>query len=377
MQRKKTNRTQHQHHYLYSELVFMEAFLKKKPGSGVVRGTVDKPSIGDSDVLVEVKGSAICGTDVHIFEWDAWAANRIKPPLIVGHEMSGEVIKVGKDVSHIAVGDMVSAETHIVDQTCLQCLTGREHVCQNMTILGVDRDGVFAEFVSVPAHNAWKNDPDLDPIIGAIQEPLGNAVQTLLPINNVEDIAGRNVAVVGMGPIGLMAVAVAKELGADKVFATAGGRNKTRMELAKAMGADEVFSAREKGREAIVKAIHDATDGNGVDVAVEMSGHPDGLITAFEALTTGGRVSLLGVFPQPFEVDLNRLMIFKAATIYGISGRLMYRTWFQVRGLLRRPQLRTKVSKVVTHRLPIKDLEKGFDLILSKQAAKVGLTPKW
>ena len=246
-----------------------------------------------------------------------------------------------------------------------------------MTILGVDRDGVFAEYVSVPAHNAWKNDASLDPIIGAIQEPLGNAVQTLLPINHVEDIAGRNVAVIGMGPIGLMAVAVAKELGADKVFATAGGRNKTRMELAKAMGADEVYSAREMGREAIVKHIHDATDGNGVDVAVEMSGHPDGLVTAFEVLTIGGRVSLLGVFPRPFEVDLNRLMIFKAATVYGISGRLMFRTWYQLRGLLRRPQLREKVSKVVTHRLPMQDLEKGFDLIISKQAAKVGLTPDW
>ena len=355
----------------------MEAFLKKKPGPGVQRGAVDKPKIGETDVLVEVKGAAICGTDVHIYEWDDWAANRIKPPLVVGHEMSGEVVEAGAQVDHIAAGDMVSAETHIVDQTCLQCLTSREHVCQNMTILGVDRDGVFAEYVLIPAHNAWKNDSDLDPIIGAVQEPLGNAVQTLLPINNVEDIAGRNVAVIGMGPIGLMAVAVAKELGADKVFATAGGRNKTRMELAKAMGADEVFSAREQGREAIVKAIHDSTDGNGVDVSIEMSGHPDGLVTAFEVLTTGGRVSLLGVFPQPFEVDLNRLMIFKAATIYGISGRLMYRTWFQVRGLLRRAELRNKISKVVTHRLPIKDLEKGFELILSKQAAKVGLTPQW
>lgn len=355
----------------------MEAFLKKHPKPGVERGTVQDPIVGDNDVLVEVKGAAICGTDVHIYEWDDWAANRIKPPLIVGHEMSGKVVEMGKDVSHISLGDIVSAETHIVDQTCLQCLTGREHVCQNMTILGVDRDGVFAEKVVIPAHNAWRNDPSLDPVIGAIQEPLGNAVQTLLPINNVEDIAGRNVAVIGMGPIGLMAVAVAKELGADKVFATAGGLNKTRIELAKTMGADEVFNAREMSRDAIVKAIHDSTDGNGVDVSIEMSGHPDGFVTAFEVLTAGGRVSLLGVFPQPFEVDLNRLMIFKAATIYGISGRMMFRTWFQVRGLLRRPQLREKISKVITHRLPIRDLEKGYALILSKQAAKVGLTPKW
>ncbi|MFW9831785.1 MAG: alcohol dehydrogenase catalytic domain-containing protein, partial [Candidatus Thorarchaeota archaeon] len=332
----------------------MDAFLKTKPGPGVERSIVEKPSLGETDVLVEVKGAAICGTDVHIYEWDEWAANRIKPPMVVGHEMSGKVINVGSKVDHIRVGDMVSAETHIVDQTCLQCLTGREHVCQNISILGVDRDGVFAEYVAIPAHNACKNDADLDPILGAIQEPLGNAVQTLLPINNVEDIAGRNVAIIGMGPIGLMAVAVAKELGADKVFATAGGRNKTRMNLAKAMGADEVFSASEDGRDAIVQAIKDATDGNGVDVSIELSGHPDGLFTAFEVLTKGGRVSLLGVFPKPFEVDLNRLMIFKAATIFGISGRLMYRTWFQVRGLLRRSQLRERVNQVVTHRLPIR-----------------------
>ncbi|MDO8055537.1 MAG: L-threonine 3-dehydrogenase [Candidatus Hermodarchaeota archaeon] len=355
----------------------MEVFLKKKPGPGIERGAVNKPTISDIDVLVEVKGAAICGTDVHVYEWDEWAAGRIKPPLVVGHEMSGKIVEVGKKVTHLRVGDMVSAETHIVDQTCLQCLTGREHVCQNMTILGVDRDGVFAEYVSIPAHNAWKNDPDLDSIVGAIQEPLGNAVQTLLPIGNVEDIAGRNVLVTGMGPIGLFAVAVAKELGADKVFATAGGRNKTREQLAKSMGADEVYSARDLGREAIVNAIYEATEGNGVDVAAEMSGHPDGLVTAFDALTKGGRVSLLGVFPTPFEVDLNRLMIFKAATIYGISGRLMYRTWYQVRGLLRRSTLRQKVEKVITHRVPMRDLEEGYQLILSKQAAKVGLTPDW
>jgi threonine 3-dehydrogenase len=355
----------------------MEAWLKKKAGPGVQRATVNKPSIGDDDVLVEVKAASICGTDVHIYEWDDWAAGRIKPPLIVGHEMSGEIIKVGKRVSHLKVGDPVSAETHIVDRTCLQCLTGREHICRNMTILGVDRAGVFAEYVSLPAHNAWKNDPDLDPRVAAIQEPLGNAVQTLLPIGNTEDIAGRNVAVIGMGPIGLMAVAVAKELGAAKVFATAGGRNKTRMQLAKKMGADRVFSAREEGREAIVAAIRDATDGDGVDVAAEMSGHPDGLATCFEALTAGGRVGLLGVFPKPFEVDLNRLMIFKAATIYGISGRLMYRTWYQVRGLLSRPSFRKKISQVLTHTLPIKDAEEGFALILTKKAAKVALTPDW
>jgi threonine 3-dehydrogenase len=246
-----------------------------------------------------------------------------------------------------------------------------------MKILGVDRDGVFAEYVAIPAHNAWRNDPNLDPRIAAIQEPLGNAVQTMLPNNNVEDVAGRNVAVIGTGPIGLMAIAVAKELGAAKVFATAGGHNKTRMKLATTMGAEQVFSSSEMDHASIVKAIRDATDGNGVDVAVEMSGQPDGLYTCFEVLTAAGRVSLLGVFDKPFEVDMNRLLIFRAATIYGISGRLMFRTWYQVRGLLSRPSFRDKIGKVITHTLPIKDIDKSFGLILSKQASKVVLTPNW
>jgi threonine 3-dehydrogenase len=358
-------------------MVVMEAFQKKKPGPGVERATVNEPKMGDADVLVRVKAAAICGTDVHIYEWNPWAQGRIKPPLIVGHEMAGEIIKVGPRVSNLSVGDMVSAETHIVDGTCLQCLTGREHVCRNMKILGVDRDGVFAEYVAIPAHNAWRNDPSLDPRIAAIQEPLGNAVHTMLPNNNVEDIAGRNVAVIGTGPIGLMAIAVAKELGAAKVFATAGGHNKTRMKLATTMGADQVFSSSEMGHDAVVKAIRDATDGNGVDVAVEMSGQPDGLYTCFEVLTAAGRVSLLGVYDKPFEVDMNRLMVFKAATIYAISGRLMFRTWYQLRGLLSRPSFRDKIGKVITHTLPIKDIDKGFNLILSKQASKVVLTPNW
>jgi len=355
----------------------MEAFLKKRAGPGLERNTVDKPTISDTDVLVKVKAAAICGTDVHIYTWDNWAAGRIKPPLITGHEMAGEIVEVGSHVKNLAIGDSVSAETHIVDHTCLQCLTGREHVCRNMTILGVDRNGVFAEYVAIPAHNAWKNDPKLDPLIAAVQEPLGNAVHTLLPINNVEDIAGRNVAVIGTGPIGLMAIAVAKELGAAKIFATAGGRNKKRMKLAEKMGADHVYSSQEEGHEGIVKAIIDGTDGNGVDVAIEMSGNPDGFLTTFEVLTPGGRVGLLGVFPKPFEIDLNRLMIFKAATIYGISGRLMFRTWLQVRGLLSRPSFREKIRKIITHTFPIKDIEKGFEAILSKQAAKVALTPNW
>ncbi|UCC32969.1 MAG: zinc-binding dehydrogenase, partial [Candidatus Bathyarchaeota archaeon] len=273
-------------------------------------------------------------------------------------------------------GDMVSAETHIVDGTCYQCRTDRMHVCQNMEILGVDRDGVFAEYVALPERNAWRNDPALDPAIASLQEPLGNAVQSALPRNNVEDVAGKNVAVLGCGPIGLMAVAVLKTLGAAKVFATGGGRNKVRMELAKKSGADLVLNAREEGED-LVKIIREATDGDGVDVALEMSGSPVAVRQAFEILTPGGRVSLLGILERPLELDLNDAVIFRAATIFGIHGRRMFETWYQAKGLLSKPEFRSRIASVITHRLPMKDVAEGVELINSKQAGKVLLEPKW
>jgi len=355
--------------------MFAVVKTERKPGAEIRR--VDVPKIGKNEVLVEVKACSICGTDVHIWEWNEWAQSRIKKiPLIFGHEFAGKVVEVGADVTTVSVGDMVSAETHIVDGTCYQCRTDRMHVCQNMKILGVDTDGVFAEYVALPERNAWKNDPHLDPAIASVQEPLGNAVQTVLPKDHVEDIAGKNVAVLGCGPIGLMAIAVVRTLGAAKVFATAGGYNRIRMELAKKLGADMVLSAREHG-ENIVKIIRDATDGNGVDVALEMSGAPSALRQAFEMLTPGGRVSMLGIFNRPFEFDFNNAVIFKAATVYGISGRRMFQTWYQVKGLLSKPDFRDKIASIITHRLPIRDIAKGMELITTKQAAKIVLSPEW
>jgi threonine 3-dehydrogenase len=355
----------------------MNAIVKSKRQPGAEIKNVNSPKMNEDEVLIEVEAASICGTDVHIWEWNEWAQNRMKRiPVIFGHEVAGRVIEVGKNVISIRVGDKVSAETHIVDDTCYQCRTDRKHICKNMEILGVDRDGVFAEQFALPEENAWKNDPHLDPAIASIQEPLGNAVHTVLPKDHLEDIAGKNIAVLGAGPIGLMAIAVVKELGAAKIFATAGGLNKVRMDLAKKMGADMVLSAREMG-EKLVKTIIDATEGNGVDVALEMSGDASAVRQAFEMLTPGGRVSLLGILDKPMELNLNDSLIFKAATVYGITGRRMFETWYQVRGLLAKPNFRDKMSAVITHRMPIGDISRGMDLIESKQAAKVALEPKW
>jgi len=355
----------------------MNAIVKEKRQPGAQITTVNVPKVKEGELLVKVEAASICGTDIHIWDWNEWAQNRIKRlPMIFGHEVAGEVVEIGKNVTTVQVGDKISAETHIVDGTCYQCKTDRKHVCQNMQILGVDRDGVFAEYFTLPEENAWKNDPHLDPAVASVQEPLGNAVQAVLPKEHVEDIAGKNVAVLGAGPIGLMAIAVLRELGATKVFATAGGLNRVRMELAKKMGADMVLSAREEG-EKLVKTILEATDGNGVDVALEMSGDSNAVRQAFEMLTPGGRVSLLGILEKPMELNLNDALIFKAATVYGITGRRMFETWYQVQGLLAKPSFREKISAIITHRMPMRDIIKGIDLIKSKQAGKVALQPKW
>lgn len=355
----------------------MYAIVKTHRAPGAEITTVKAPQIGKNEVLVKTEAASICGTDMHIWEWNKWAQGRIrKVPLVLGHEVCGTVVEVGADVSRIEVGDSVSAETHIVDGTCYQCRTDRMHVCQNMQILGVDRDGVFAEYVALPARNAWKNDSRLDPAIASVQEPLGNAVQAALPKDNMEDIAGKSVAVLGCGPIGLMAIAVMKALGAAQIFATAGGRNRTRMDLATRMGADAVLSAQEEG-ENITTIVLDDTDGAGVDVVLEMSGAPMALRQAFEILTPGGRVSLFGLFDASVKLDLNNAMIFKAATVYGISGRRMFQTWYQVKGLLADSTFRNKIAAVITHKLAMADIKEGIELINSKQAAKVVLQPAW
>jgi threonine 3-dehydrogenase len=355
----------------------MYAIVKTKRETGAEITTVDIPKIRRNQVLVKVKAASICGTDIHIWDWNAWAQRRVKKiPLILGHEFCGEVVDVGVDAARIKVGDFISAETHIVDASCYQCQTDRMHVCRNLQVLGVDVDGVFAEYVALLERNAWKNDPNLDLGIASIQEPLGNAVQSALPMDNIEDIAGKSVAVLGCGPIGLMAIAVVKALSASKIIATAGGLNKVRMDLAKVMGANLILSAKENG-EKIPQIILDETKGRGVDVVLEMSGAPMALKQAFDILTPGGRVSLLGLFDSPVRLDINKALVFKAAKVFGISGRRMFQTWHQVKGLLANSEFRDKLTSIITHKLSMKDVEEGIDLIKLKKAAKVVLLPKW
>jgi threonine 3-dehydrogenase len=353
----------------------VKAFVKAARGPGGELREVPEPKPGEGEVLVSVRASSVCGTDVHIWEWNDWAQRRIQQlPQILGHELGGEVIAVGPGVQELAVGDRVSAETHLADGTCYQCRTGQMNICRNLKILGVDRDGVFAERVVLPATNAWKNDPDLDFALASIQEPLGNAVHALLPEETPADIAGKRVLVTGAGPIGLMAVLVAKTLGAERVIATE--VNAVRAGLAKRLGADLVIDPREDP-EGVVRRIVDATDGHGIDVATEMSGHPSSLKHVFGSLTPGGRVSLLGLFDQPASIDLDDGVIFKAAKIHGISGRRMFATWYDVKGLLKRPDFREQMGQIITHRVPIAELPKAMELIRSMQAAKVSLEAQW
>jgi len=353
----------------------LQAFVKVARAPGGEIRNVPEPKPNEDEVLVALRASSICGTDVHIWEWNEWAQARVKHvPMIFGHELSGEVVEVGRRVRDLQVGDHVSAETHISDGTCFQCRTGKQHVCEHVEILGVDRNGVYAEFAVLPANNAWKNDPKLDPAIAAIQEPLGNAVHTLLPEDNVEDIAGQTVLVTGCGPIGLLAIAVARQLGAERIFATE--VNPLRIDLARKMGADRVFNPAEESQP-IAQSILGENDGRGVDVAVEMSGHPAGLQLAFAALTPGGRISLLGLFDRDATLNFNDAVIFKSARVYGISGRRMFSTWYQVKGLLKNAELRNKMAQIISHRLPIRELPRAMDLIRSGATSKVSLEPRW
>ena len=313
---------------------------------------------------MKVESASVCGTDVHIYDWDPWAEGRLRPPLIPGHEFCGTVAKVGEDVTTVRPGDFVSAEMHVACGKCLQCRIGQAHVCQNVRIIGVDSNGAFANYVVIPESNIWKLDPALPREYASILDPLGNAVHSVL----AGEIAARSVAVVGCGPIGLFAIAVARACGASAVYALE--VNEHRRDLAHAMHADFVL---DPAREDVAAEIAKTTGGIGVDVMLEMSGHPDGMRLGFEILRTGGRVSLLGIPAEPVEIDFARDIIFKGATVVGINGRKMYETWFQMEALLRSGKL--DLLPVITHRLPMAEFAHGMDLLKSGEASKIILTP--
>ncbi len=308
----------------------MKALRKMQPARGLQMDTVAVPAIGPTDALVRVKAASICGTDLHIYGWDRWSQGRIKPPLTLGHEFCGTVERVGDEVTAMKPGDFVSAEMHVNCGHCRQCRLGQAHICQNLRIIGIDQDGAFADFVRIPATNIWKLDPAIPEHYGAILDPLGNAVHTVL----AGPIVGQTVLVTGCGPIGLMSIAVAKASGSSTVFATE--TNEARRAMAKKMGADVVINP---SAEDAVKRILGDTDGTGVDALLEMSGNPQAIQQGFKALRAGGRASLLGIPTENVPLDLVNDVIFKGATVQGIYGRRMYETWVQMTALLKAGRL--------------------------------------
>ncbi|GAB6932155.1 MAG TPA: L-threonine 3-dehydrogenase [Calditerricola sp.] len=342
----------------------MRAVVKTQAAPGAELRDVPIPKPGPGEALVQVKATTICGTDVHIYVWDDWAKSRIRVPQIIGHEFSGVVVDVGPGVTHVKVGDHVSAETHFVCGHCPQCLTGQAHICRDTRILGVDRDGCFAEYVVVPAQNLWKNDPALPFEVASLQEPMGNAVHTVLS----GPVAGKTVAILGCGPIGIMAVAVARAAGAAKVFAV--DVNPYRLELAKAMGAHVRIHA---GEEDPVARVKEATGGSGVDVVCEMSGHPTAIRQGFKMLANGGRMAMLGLPTQEVPLDITNDIVFKGVTVQGITGRRMYETWQQTAGLLASGQV--NLEPLITHRFPLERFAEAFELMKSGQCGKIVLIP--
>jgi len=321
------------------------------------------PVCGPSDVLIRVHAAGVCGTDLHIWEWDHWASNRLKPPVVIGHEFAGRIEKLGPEAEAeglLQVGDLVTAEGHIVCGHCLPCRTGTAHLCIRTRIIGVDRDGAFADYIAMPASNVMKLD-GIPLEIGAIMDPIGNAVHTVLEGN---DVAGSTVFVLGCGPIGCFACGVAKAAGASLVIAS--DLNDMRLELARKMGADLTLNA---GRDDVLARIRDVTSGDGVDLVCEMSGHPAGHAQAFAAARVGGRVNLLGTPSQPTEVDFARDVIFRGLTLYGVTGRKLYTTWHQMLRFLRHCQLDPK--PVITHRFQLEEIAEAIRVIKEGKAGKV------
>lgn len=337
----------------------MNAVVKPAPAPGLVVRSAPEPTAGPGEVLIRVRHAGVCGTDLHIADWDPWAQGRIRPPLILGHEFAGEIVAVGDGVTELAVGQAVTAEGHLVCGHCLQCRTGNGHICRNTRIIGVDRDGAFADFIAMPAVNVLALD-GIPTEIGAIMDPMGNAFHTVL----TAEIPGSTVFVVGCGPIGCFAVGIARAAGAAKVIAS--DVNPTRLALAERMGAQLVINA---AREDVVRTVMEATAGEGVDVVCEMSGVPSALHQAFATVRMGGRVQLLGIPRGEIPIDFASEIIFKGITVYGVIGRKMYETWHDMRRFLASGMLDPRA--VITHRFPLARIDDALAAIRSGDAGKV------
>jgi len=342
----------------------MLAVVKPEAAHGAEVRDVKIPTYGRTDVLVKVKVASICGTDLHIYQWDKWAQGRIHPPLIPGHEFCGEVVAFGDEVTSVKAGDFVSAEMHVACGKCLLCRTGEAHICQNVKIIGVDADGAFAEYVVIPESNIWKLDPVIPLEYASILDPLGNAVHTVL----AGEVAGRTIAITGCGPIGLFAIAVARACGAAQVFAIE--VNEHRRNIAKQMKAD---LALDPSKEDVKAIVQERTGGLGVDAVLEMAGHPSAIRTAFDIVRRGGRISLLGLTSKSISLNFSEDIIFKGLTIQGINGRRMYQTWFQMTALLKAGKL--DLHPAITDRIGIRDFPKAMERLKTGEASKILVYP--
>jgi len=324
----------------------MQAIVKEQRAPGLTVTTVPKPSAGPGEVLIRVRHAGVCGTDLHIADWDAWAQGRLKPPLVVGHEFAGEIVALGDGVTELNVGQ-------------LQCRTGNGHICRNTRIIGVDRDGAFAEFIAMPATNVLALD-GIPTEIGAIMDPMGNAFHAVL----AAEIPGSTVFVAGCGPIGCFAVGIARAAGASRVIAS--DVNPKRLALAAKMGAHVTVNA---AKDDVVRAVLGATAGEGADVVCEMSGVPAAVHQAFAAVRMGGRVQLLGLPTGAVPVDFANEIIFKGLLVYGVIGRKMYQTWHQMRRFLSAGLFDPR--PVITHRFPLTRIDDALATIRAGDAGKV------
>ena len=343
----------------------MKAVVKTEAARGAKFMDVDVPQPGPRDVLIKVKAVAICGTDIHIYEWTPFAQARIKPPMIFGHECCGEVVKVGNQVTNFVVGDLVAVETHIPDETCYMCRTGLQHICEKMLIVGVHVDGAFAEYVKIPAVCCWKLAKDTNPDLGAILEPWGVAVNGILK----GEVNNRSVAVFGCGPIGLMGLGSITAWGASKIFAVEPAEFRLKMVPKFAPDAILINPTKEDAAKTILKA----TGGRGVDVSIDISGSARGIQDAFRVVRRGGRVSLVGLPSAPVELDITADIIYKEAKVFGSTGRTMWQTWYDMKNLMESGKF--DPLPVITHRMPLADFAKGIELAKSGKAGKIILYP--
>ena len=336
----------------------MRALVKTRPGPGLELVDVPRPRIGINDILIRVRKTGICGTDLHIDSWDPWAAKTIRPPLVVGHEFVGEIVEVGSNVSDFHAGEIVSGEGHVVCGRCRHCLAGRRHLCANAIGLGVGRDGAFAEYVALPMTNVWHHWPGIDEDVAAIFDPFGNAVHTALAFS----VLGEDVLVSGAGPIGLMATAVVKHAGAR--FVVVSEPNAFRRDLAMRMGATVAVDPR-------ARDLHDVQVElgmvEGFDVALEMSGNPQALRDAIANMAHGGGIAILGIPTEDIAIDVNEI-VFKMLTLRGIYGREMYETWYKMTVMV---QSGLDIRPAITHRFPFTEYEQAFAAARSGESGKV------